>query len=370
MVRLLLVVVTTGVACGMPSCSDRAASPPSPDSDADVDVDVDVDSDLDSDATPDSDPAGGRDGDLDDDGAIAVPDAAETGPSREPVTAVFVADLNGSYGSTSYGAPVHDTVARILAMRPDLVVSLGDMVAGQQAGLDYDAMWAAFHDAVSDPLSAAGIPFAVTPGNHDASGYSSFAGERAVFVREWAARRPDVRFLDDSSYPLRYSFIVGPALFVSLDATVVGPLDREQMEWLTTQLWTGRDLPASIVFGHLPLYPVSEGRETEIIGDPALEDLLAAHGVDLVLAGHDHAYFPGRRGGLKLVAAACLGAGPRALLGTDAPSVRSMLVVEVSASGEVRLEAYGGDRFDEVVPRSSLPEQVGTGDQVLRRDDL
>lgn len=368
MPRALLLLLTMGVSCSVPSCSDEPT--PAADADADTDVDADIDVDVDSDVDSDADADPGDDGDPDREGPADADDASDAGPSYEPITVVFIADLNGSYGSTSYGAPVHDAVARIVTMRPDLVVSLGDMVAGQQAGLDYDAMWSAFHAAVSDPIAAAGIPFAVTPGNHDASGYASFEGERAIFVREWTARRPAVRFLDETHYPLRYSFVVGPALFVSLDATTVGPLSREQMDWLAAQLEAGREQPAAIVFGHLPLYPVSVGRETEIIGDPALEDLLTTSGVDLVLAGHDHAYYPGRRGALRLTAAACVGAGPRALLEASEPSPRSVLVVEVSATGDVRAEAYGGARYDEVIPRSGLPERVGTGDQVLMRDDL
>ena len=67
------------------------------------------------------------------------------------------------------------TAALTERLRPDLVLVTGDMVAGQRAGLDYGAMWAGWHRAVTDPLRAAGIPMAVTPGNHDASGYAQYA---------------------------------------------------------------------------------------------------------------------------------------------------------------------------------------------------
>ncbi|MBC8067208.1 MAG: metallophosphoesterase, partial [Deltaproteobacteria bacterium] len=244
---------------------------------------------------------------------ITRSDLGSVGPG--PLRVAVISDLNGSYGSTEYQASVHAGVAEVIARAPDLVLSTGDMVAGQQAGLDYAAMWAGFHAAVTDPLTAAGLPFAITPGNHDASGYPAFVAERELFVQQWQARKPALDYLDDSAYPLRYSFFAGPALFVALDDTTVGPLDDEQMGWLGDQLAQGDDHPTKIVFGHLPLWPFAQGREDEVIGDVALEELLVLHGVDLFVSGHHHAYFPGRRGDLRLAGTACLGAGPRALIG-------------------------------------------------------
>ena len=118
----------------------------------------------------------------------AVPDGAP--PSVEaPLRIAVISDLNGDYGSTEYRWPVANAVTRIIDLGPDLVLTTGDMVAGEKTGLDYAAMWSAFHAAVTDRLEDAGLPFAVTPGNHDASGYAAFAGERALFASEWNARR-------------------------------------------------------------------------------------------------------------------------------------------------------------------------------------
>ena len=302
------------------------------------------------------------------DGSVALD--AEAGANLGTLRVFAISDMNGSYGSTEYRTPVTNAISRIVEVRPNLVISLGDMVAGQQPGLDYRAMWAAFHQAVSDPLVSAGIPLAVTPGNHDGSGYASFADERAEFVRQWDARRPEVVFLDASHYPLRYSFVMGAALFISLDATVIGPLEVVQLEWLEAQLEAGADRPAKILFGHLPLHPVSHGREREVLGDPALERLMLSHGVDLYLAGHHHAYYPGRRGELRLVTAAALGGGSRPLLGESRPSPKSIVVLEITSAGEIVVEALGGARFDVQVRRESLPERLELGAMVIRRDDL
>jgi len=303
-----------------------------------------------------------------DDGEEPPPDMGT--PGFGPLRIAVVSDLNGSYGSTSYEATVHAGVAAVVALAPDLVLSTGDMVAGQQDGLDYPAMWTGFHTAVSDPLAGAGLPFAVTPGNHDASGYPAFLGEREEFVAQWQPRKPALEYLDDTAYPLRYSFVAGPALFVALDDTTVGPLAAEQMTWLGDQLEAGADRPAKIVFGHLPLWPFAQGREDEVIGDPALEDLLVQHDVTLFVSGHHHAYYPGRRADLRLAGTACLGSGPRALIGVGETSARAILVVDLDARGTIAaLDAYAAPDFATPIDRAGLPASITYDGVTVDRDD-
>ena len=302
-------------------------------------------------------------------GTDAGPGPAEpTAPPEPepPLRIAVISDLNDSYGSTTYSRAVRDAVARIIALGPDLVVCTGDMVAGQQAGLDYGAMWDGFHEAVTEPLTQAGIPLAVTPGNHDASGYAAFEGEREVYVDSWSARRPAVTFRDDSAYPLHYTFSVGRALFASLDDTVVAPLDADQHDWLDRELADGADFPVKIVFGHLPIHEVTQGRENEILGDADLERTLADRGVTLFLSGHHHGYFPGRHGGLRQVSQACLGAGSRRLVGVDAVSALAFTWIEIVEGAVESLEAYAAPDFTQPIPRRSLPASIG----VVTRDDL
>ncbi len=296
--------------------------------------------------------------------------AKDPGNAPTRLRVAVVSDLNGGYGSRAYGEAVHGAVERITALTPDLVLSTGDMVAGQRAGLDYEGMWSSFHAAVSDRLAEADIPFAVSPGNHDASGYPPYAHERAIYVEEWLRRRPELDFLDGAHFPLRYSFTRGNALFVALDATTVGPLDDEQMAWLDRQLELGASYPVKIVFGHVPLYPFAEGRRSEHIGDPALEDMLVRHGVSLFVSGHHHAFFPGHRGPLRLVSMACLGGGARPLIGEHDPSARSILLFEITDDGIRELDAFAGPAFDQPIDRASLPEQVGLPGMKITRDDL
>lgn len=299
----------------------------------------------------------------------AAVDTAVSDASSSNLRIVVLADLNGSYGSTTYGAPVHAAVeATVSSIRPDIVLLAGDLVAGQKSGVDYAAMWAAFHEAVTNPLVDAGIPVAVTPGNHDASAYAGYAEERAEFVAQWQARLPDVDFIDSSEYPLRYSFSHLGALFVSLDATRVGALSSEQRNWLEGQL-AGSEHDVKVVFGHVPIHPVAENVASEVLADDDLESLMADHGVTVFISGHHHAYYPGVAGGVRQVAVGCLGAGPQRLIGADTVSPRSLLRLDVEHGEIVAVEALTGDGFDEPVDRGTLPERIEWGEHLLVRDD-
>lgn len=287
---------------------------------------------------------------------------------------VVVSDLNGSYGSTAYDEPVTRALQRVVALRPDLVLSTGDMVAGQRTpllpGPRIDAMWAAFHATVSDPLRAAGIPFAVTPGNHDASGYERYAAERIAYAEQWRPRTTGLRFVDRAEYPYHYAIALGDVLLISLDVTTLGPLDRAQRDWLERLLAThGPRFRHRIVFSHVPILAFTHGREREVSGDLALEALLVRHGVDLYLSGHHHAYYPGWHGGLRYVSQACLGSGPRALIGRSDASPRAITVLDIGPDG-IDVRALTGPDFDRTLDLSTLPATIRSRSGLLVRDDL
>lgn len=282
-----------------------------------------------------------------------------------------ISDLNGSYGSTVYGADVRKAVERIIALRPDIVISTGDMVAGQKASPHLDdaqlgAMWTAFHATVTDPLTAAGVAVLPTPGNHDASAYGGFERERRAYDRTWTAHAPAITILDGERYPFRYAADKGGVLFVSLDVTTVGALPPEEVEWLDQILREeGPRHRATVVFSHLPLFPFAQGRESEIILDPELEAVLQRHGVDLYLSGHHHAYFPGVADGMLAIGQACLGAGARRLIGEKHVSPKAFGLIEIDAEGHIDERAYAAPDFSATIPLESLPRSIGG---LVRRD--
>jgi 3',5'-cyclic AMP phosphodiesterase CpdA len=224
---------------------------------------------------------------------------------------------------------------------------------------------------VTTRLARAGLPFAVTPGNHDASSGARFALERELFRAQWLSRRPALDFVDAADYPFNYAFRVRDMLFVSPDAAHVGHLSAQAKRWLGQLLEPqAPKFCHRVVFSHVPLWPFAVGRERDYLGDHELEAILQRGQVGVGLSGHHHAYYPGYKDGLRFVSQACLGAAPRALLGTTLPSLRAITVLELEDDGQVRIEAYQGPRFAQPILRSTLPEKITTHGATLHRDDL
>ena len=310
-----------------------------------------------------------------------APAAAEKPPHTQPHTTLatrntgprirvaIVSDLNSSYGSTNYRGAVHKAVDDIIRRRPDLVLSTGDMIAGQRRGLNYRAMWAGFDAAVYQPFALAEIPFAATPGNHDGSSHPYFAHERRHYRRYWQPRKPKLAWANDDQWPFNYSFTFGHAYIISLDTTGTGRLERAQMAWLSDELERASAWPIVIVFGHVPLYAFARNRESEAIADPDLERLYLENNVDIAISGHHHTWYPGRRGDLRLAGAPCLGNGARRLIGDDEISKRGYIWMEFDRDGIHVLDSYAGEDF-RLIERNSLPPRTGTDRFPIDRDDL
>lgn len=297
------------------------------------------------------------------------------GAASAVLQVAVISDLNGSYGSTAYEPGIARDIDELVKLRPDLVISTGDMVAGQRLHpllqrQAVELMWASFHAQVTDPLRTAGIPFAVTPGNHDASAYAAFALERRIYREQWLEQSLGLQFVDRENFPFNYAFALGDVLFISLDVTRVGALVEDQRLWLNALLQReGGNYRHRVAFGHLPVYPFTQGRETEVTADHELERILQLHGVELYLSGHHHAFYPGFHGGVRHIGQACLGAGPRKLIGTSrvAPRAVTWLVFE---ENDIRITALTGSVLDQTIDISTLPESIVSPYGTLIREDL
>lgn len=284
----------------------------------------------------------------------------------------FISDLNGRYGSTSYDPRVTNAIDVIVQLQPDLVISTGDMVAGQrQPRLDskrLGEMWQAFNATVGDPLLRADIPLAVTVGNHDGSAFPEYAVEQQQFERQWRAHAPLMDILPGSEWPRRYAARMGPFLLVAFDGTRPGKLpDPERLFLEQTLRSHGSAAIATIVFSHLPMWPLTQGREHEIIDDPELLSLLHRHGVDVYASGHHHAFFAGAdEAGMLHLAVGALGGNARAFSSQPEPQPYSFVVLSL-AGGAVSVRALAAPDFAEEVPEGSLPATVGGPLGTLRR---
>ncbi|MGK7877869.1 MAG: metallophosphoesterase [Xenococcaceae cyanobacterium] len=304
-------------------------------------------------------------------------------PLRGDVRIVVISDLNSQYGSTSYEPEVDKAIALIPDWQPDLVLCGGDMIAGQKHSLtqsQIEAMWAAFDQHVAAPLRQSGIPFGFTIGNHDGSGAVVkgkliFQSERELAAAYWnnPNHDPGLQFFDRAGFPFYYSFTQDEIFYLVWDAST-HRIPPEQLAWVEKSLAsrTAQTAKMRIVIGHLPLYAVAVGRDKfgEVLGDAdKLRSLLERYGVHTYISGHHHAYFPGKRSQLELLHAGALGGGPRKLLNSNLPPMKTLTVVDINLNSESTIYTTYNMKNLSVVDSSTLPRIIaGPNGKVLRRD--
>lgn len=292
-------------------------------------------------------------------------------PGAQGQRLVLLSDFNGSYGSTTYPPALSKTMQRILTeWKPDMVISTGDLIGGQKAALStaqVQAMWQAFERSVNAPLRNAGIPFAFTPGNHDAS----LASDRVQAASYWKAHRPALQYADATGFPFMYSFTVQNIFIAVLD--VSGPnVNAAQRQWLTAQLASPAALEAHfrLILGHLPLAGVSAGKNKpgEVIRDAAsLRQIMEKGRVTAYIHGHHAAYYPGRLAGLNVLSSG--GIGGRDYVGHPG-TARSVVTVLDVQENHIQLTSYDADT-GQVIPATSLPARIdGLGGPLVRIDSL
>lgn len=289
---------------------------------------------------------------------------------------VIISDLNGSYGSLKYDSRINKAIDRIITIKPDLVLVTGDMVAGQKSGLNYKGMWQAFEAVVTIPLSNHGIAVFVTPGNHDASAYSGFEGERKIYKDIWLKYQENyllssgIELLSMNNYPFYYSFKSNNTLFIALDATTTNQITGAQRSWLLEQVSREKEVDHKVIFSHMPMSPVAQGRDNDYIRDPNNElfSLLKAQKVDLFLSGHHHAYYPAVFNDVRLVSQSCLGSGPRKLIGGSSVSEYSFTMVDLEE--HIKVDAYKYPDYKTPVNRQGLVKQIKSpkGGYIIRDD--
>ena len=307
---------------------------------------------------------------------LLSPLAASASVKTPLLRIAVISDLNHSYGTIGYDPPVRAAVQQVIALKPDIVLCTGDMIAGQRTApklkrQELNAMWEAFHEMVTRPLRAAGIPFAPSPGNHDASASPGFQLERDIYREQWINNRPALNFISSENYPFNYAFIMKEVLFAALDATIPGSLSLQQMQWLDKLLnKEGHKCINRIVYGHLPVWPLTVGRERGILGDDKLEQLFLRESVSVYLSGHQHGFYPFYHNGQYYVGQAALGSGPRRLIGEKKRSTRSFTWIQIFPDGRFNVTARTGTDFKQMVQRSSLPGKISSNGITIVRDDM
>lgn len=153
------------------------------------------------------------------------------------------------------------------------------------------------------------IPLYRVSGNHDSS-----EGDHITPTAESLARYREL-FGEDI-----YSFVEGGVKFIVINSTVlhspreVWPEYRRQIDWLEAELVSARDGQAEkvIVLSHHPLFLEHADEPDRYFNVPRdnrlpVTELLRAHSVDAVFAGHMHQNNYARDGNMLMIASGSVG---------------------------------------------------------------
>ena len=208
------------------------------------------------------------------------------------------------------------TADLIVSLEPDAVLALGD-IQYEHAELDhfervYDRTWGRFKNLTYP-----------TPGNHeyytDSSDYFAYFGAAAGENQQ--------------GY---YSLSLGNWQLISLNSNcsfVACGADSAQAQWLRETL-NSSPQTCTLAFWHHPRYSSGEHGDTATLSE--LWEILDAHGVELLLSGHDHHYerFAAQDafGQVKTngVRQFVVGTGGRSLYGVESVAANSEAVVDDS----------------------------------------
>ena len=205
--------------------------------------------------------------------ALAQPSLSQ--PTTDQPTIRF-AILGDRTGGEQEG--IHSqAVAEIARLRPDFVITVGDMIEGYTNDTTIlNQEW----DEYLSLIAPIRCPVYFTPGNHDIT----FDGMQATYEKHIG--RP------------YYSFDWQQLHIIILDNSrwdKISGFPAEQLQWLETDLETTSPDQKTLVFMHKPYW-----YRTIADNQPdTLHSLFKALNVDAVFTGHFHRYFTGEFDGIK-----------------------------------------------------------------------
>ena len=227
------------------------------------------------------------------DAAVATPPAGGQAATRPPAVAakgtapwrfVVLSDIH-VYSDGSIPADALAVVRNVTALHPRFVVITGDSTNGNKGDRfsvrSIDRWWQALHTLL-EPLYAARIPVLSVAGNHD----TYRVQHRDGYAKAWADQQTyalpfKLRF---GRTPFYYSLDVGSVHLVLLDI-VTQHIDDTQEKWLEGDL-ARSNARLKLVFGHVPIQSAITHSVTKF--RDKMVGLLAKHGVNSYIAGHEH----------------------------------------------------------------------------------
>ncbi|XP_027170324.1 purple acid phosphatase 18 [Coffea eugenioides] len=200
----------------------------------------------------------------------------KTPPSQFPITLAVAGDL----GQTGWTKSTLDHIDQCIY---DVYMLPGDL-----SYADYiQSRWDTFGELVQ-PLASA-RPWMVTQGNHEKEHILLIKKSFASYNARWKMPYEE----SGSSSNLYYSFDVAGAHIIMLGSYTDYDEFSDQYSWLKADLAKvdREKTPWLLALFHVPWYNSNDAHQGE--GDnmmASMEPLLNAAGVDIVLAGHVHAY--------------------------------------------------------------------------------
>lgn len=265
---------------------------------------------------------------------------AEIVPARSNIRIGFINDFNGSFGSTTYDQQVLNAMDYLRnEAQVDIVLSSGDMIAAQSAGLTDEqlrGLWAAFNQFIYQPFRDENISFGFSLGNHDASR----ALDRQIAEEFWTdpAIKPDlINYVEDSNFPFYYAFTAagGEVFVAALDGPGSGFFGPDEVEWLREQFQSPQAQNAKYKFAlsHLPLFAAG-GQNKNTAGQVlsqrnALLELFDEFDVTLFAAADHAVYYPGKRRGVELLHLGEMAGAGRNLVGTGQPTPATVTIIDL-----------------------------------------
>ena len=200
-----------------------------------------------------------------------------------PVRFAILGDRTGNHQPGVFG----QVVAEVQRMRPDFVLTVGDMVEGYTADtVKIKQEWEEYLKLI-EPLTS---PIFHTAGNHDFLDTTALSFYRRYIGKPY------------------YSFTRSGLHFIILDNgryNTVADFPTGQIDWLIDDLEMHKDASRTFVFFHIPYWIETIAQDKP----DTLHSIFVKYGVDAVFTGHYHVYFSGSFDGIVYTGVGSSGGG-------------------------------------------------------------
>ncbi len=204
------------------------------------------------------------------------------GTGQDPFTFLYFGDAQNDI--KSHWSRV---IRKAFSIAPDagFIYHAGDLINHSNSELEWNEWFYA------GSFIHAYLPAFVTPGNHE-------YGREMILDQHWRPQftlpenGPDMDLLRETTFYVDYQNL----RIISLDADLMDENEeaaQKSMEWLdkilqeNTRQWT-------ILTLHYPFYSTKDNRDNDVLRN-RFQPILEKYKVDMVLAGHDHAYGRGMK---------------------------------------------------------------------------